>query len=87
MVTQSPEKLEDVLVDATVRCCALHGKELHLQPWQIQGKIKAKLANVMTEDWKELLDTLKDAIDMGEPIQKAILNTYCNSWAVKVLKS
>ena len=75
-------KLVDMTSEATMRALAHYAHE--------QGKDGAKalpqLKRIMLEEWGEYTTTLKDAQDMGEPMIRAIINTFCCNWAVRALK-
>jgi len=77
-------ELIEIMTDGTMKALVLHcqakgitANETHL----------AKGRQVITNEWTEFIDTIKDATDahMGDAMYRQILNTYCNSWAVKAI--
>jgi len=76
-----------IMVDGTIKAEALHAQANGLVMPDHATNV-ARLKTVIGSEWHEFLDTIKNAYEahMGEPMYKTIMNTYCNSWAVKVLK-
>ncbi len=76
--------LINVITDGSMRVLALHAKDKHIDAVPCLPALR----QIIKDEYKELLDTLKDATDahMGDAMYRSIINTYCNSWAVKALK-
>ena len=81
------QDLLDVTIEGTQKAIGyiIADKKLTVD-WTKRVPIQEAMKKVMAVDYFEMVDTLKDAIDMGEPMQRVLINTYCNSMAVKVLK-
>ena len=83
--------LVSTMAQGTMKAAILHARDKGInndQIYDLASSLTDKLREVMKSEWVEFNQTLKDALDahMGEPMYKEIMNTYCNSWAVKALK-
>ena len=76
-------KLVNATAEATMRALAYYANNQNKDG----AKALPELKRLMLADWDEYTDTLKDARDMGEPMVRAIINTYCCNWAVRALKT
>jgi hypothetical protein len=78
--------LMDVYCDAAMRALVLHGAELGLTTADDLAPSLERLKPIVLEDYSELVETLKGAAFMGEPMMKHTLNVYANNAAVRALK-
>ena len=84
--------LTAIMAQGTMKAAILHAKDKGITNDAIMDSavnITAKLREIMKAEWPEFMDTIKKATEanMGEPMYRQIMNTYCNSWAVKTLKT
>ena len=82
--------LVKIMTDGAMKAAILHGREKGItndNMYDAMVVISHKLQEIMKVEWQEFMDTIKDATEakMGESMYKTIMNTYCNSWAVKAL--
>jgi len=75
-----------VMAEGTMKALALHASDKGIE---VTDSILAKARQIVHNEWDEMMETAKNALDarMGESTYKHVLNVYCNSWAVKALKS
>lgn len=77
--------LVEIMAQGTMKAFVLHAKDkgIHMD----EDKAVIAMRNVMKDEWTEFKDTIKDSLDanMGEPMYRNIINTFCNAWAAKAL--
>jgi len=78
-------ELVKIMTEGTMRAMILHSQDKGIKT--NEGHL-ANARQIIKAEWQELIDTLKDATEahMGETMYQHIMNTFCNSWAVKAIK-
>lgn len=75
-----------IVCEGAMKATALHA---HDQGLTLDHEVVARrLREVVKRDFGELLEALKDATEahMGDATYRNVINTYCNAWAVEVLR-
>jgi hypothetical protein len=77
--------LVEIMAQGTMKAYALHANDKGIKVDAEKAVIAMR--KVMKDGWAEFKATIKDAIDanMGEPMYRNVMNTFCNAWAVKAL--
>lgn len=77
----------ELIAEGTIRAVVLHANHQGLDPLLATAK-KDRLKEIIKAGWDEMIGDLKKAHDahMGSQTYTYIMNLYCNTWAVKLLK-
>jgi len=84
MASQTAD-LATVVVEGTMRAGARYVAEKHLAV--DYAAVTARMRDIVRAEYDELVATLKDALDgnMGGPMYRQIINTYCTSWGIRAV--
>ena len=78
--------LVKIMAEGTMKAMAAHSNDRSIR---VTEPMLAKARQIIKAEWDEMMETAKNAIDarMGESTYAHVLNVYCNSWAVKALRT